>query len=158
MQIFSLDQIQKNINMARDLEELINSQKDAFMDYSSGLYDVPLPMQFIFSDQGSDCHIKGGYRRGCKNFVIKIAGSSKFGNNGTILVFDVASCTLKAILKDEGFLTTLRTAIAGIICLTLIPWKPKNIGIIGNGNLAKQLYDLASSFYPQANLVLYARN
>jgi ornithine cyclodeaminase len=62
--------------------------------------------------------------------VIKIAGSSKFGNNGATLVFDVESCELKAILQDKGFLTTLRTAIAGMIILQIMPWTPQNIGNI----------------------------
>lgn len=57
MKIFSLEQIKESINISKDLEELINSQKAAFTDYSSGFYDVPVPMQFIFSDQGSYCHI-----------------------------------------------------------------------------------------------------
>lgn len=124
MKIFDLDQIQESINITRDLEELVSSQKSAFIDFSSGLYHVPSPMQFIFPGPARDCHIKGGYRVGSENFVIKIAGSSKFGNNGAILVFDVESCELKAILQDKGFLTTLRTAIAGIICLRLMPWTP----------------------------------
>ncbi|WPY01429.1 Putative ornithine cyclodeaminase family protein [Candidatus Trichorickettsia mobilis] len=158
MKIFNLDQIQNSISIARDLEELINSQKTAFMDYSAGLYDVPLPMQFIFLQEESDCHIKGGYRQGSSNFAIKIAGSSKFGNNGTMLIFYVASCELKAILQDKGYLTTLRTAIAGIIILDLIPWKAQNIGIIGGGNLAKQLYELLIIKYSQVNVMLYARN
>ena len=158
MKIFSLDQIQESINVSRDLEELINSQKAAFVDYSAGLCDVPSPMQFIFSQSGSDCHIKGGYRRGSEYFVVKIAGSGKFGNNGAILVFEVESCELKAILQDKGFLTTLRTAIAGIICLTIMPWMPQNIGIIGSGSLARQLYEVARAKYPQATIMLYARN
>lgn len=158
MKIFSLDQIQESINITKDLEELISSQKAAFIDYSSGLYDVPLPMQFVFPEQGSDCHIKGGYRQGSEHFVVKIAGSSKFGNNGAMLVFDVESCEMKAILQDKGFLTTLRTAIAGIICLTIIPSNPQNIGIIGSGSLAGQLYELARAKYHKANIWLYARN
>jgi len=158
MKIFSLEQIKESINISKDLEELISSQKAAFMDYSTDLYDVPLPMQFVFPGSRSDCHIKGGYRQGSEHFVVKIAGSSKFGNNGAILVFDVESCELKAILQDKGFLTTLRTAIAGIICLTIMPWMPENIGIIGSGSLAKQLYELARAQYPQTNILLYARN
>lgn len=47
MKIFSLEQIQESINIAKDLGELISSQKAAFIDYSSGLYDVPVPMQFF---------------------------------------------------------------------------------------------------------------
>ena len=158
MKIFSLEQIQKSINITKDLEDLINSQKAAFIDYSSALYDVPVPMQFVFPGPQSDCHIKGGYRQGSEHFVVKIAGSSKFGNNGAMLVFDVESCELKAILQDKGFLTTLRTAIAGIICLTIMPWIPQNIGIIGSGSLAGQLYELARAKCPKANVMLYARN
>lgn len=158
MKIFSLEQIKESIHISKDLEELINSQKAAFMDYSADLYDVPLPMQFVFPEQGSDCHIKGGYRQGSEHFVVKIAGSSKFGNNGAMLVFDVESCELKAILQDKGFLTTLRTAIAGMIVLQLMPWTPQNIGIIGSGSLAWQLYELARAKYPKPNVMLYARN
>ena len=158
MKIFSLEQIQKSINISNDLEELISSQKAAFIDYSAGLYDVPAPMQFIFPRLGSDCHIKGGYKQGSKDFVIKIAGSSKVGNNGAILIFDVASCELRAILQDKGYLTTLRTAIAGIIMLELIPWQAQNIGIIGSGKLARQLYELINLKYPKANTLIYARN
>lgn len=158
MKIFSLEQIKESIHISKDLEELINSQKAAFMDYSADLYDVPLPMQFVFPEQGSDCHIKGGYRQGSEHFVVKIAGSSKFGNNGAMLVFDVESCELKATLQDKGFLTTLRTAIAGMIVLQLMPWTPQNIGIIGSGSLAWQLYELARAKYPKPNVMLYARN
>lgn len=158
MKIFNLEQIKESINITKDLEELISSQKAAFIDYSSGLYDVPVPMQFVFPGPRSDCHIKGGYRQGSEHFVVKIAGSSKFGNNGAMLVFDVESCELKAILQDKGFLTTLRTAIAGMIVLQLMPWTLNNIGIIGSGSLAGQLYELARAKYPKANILLYARN
>jgi len=158
MKIFNLDQVQKSINITKDLEELINFQKAAFIDYSSGLYDVPAPMQFVFPGPRSDCHIKGGYRQRSEHFVVKIAGSSKFGNNGEILVFDVESCELKVILQDKGYLTTLRTAIAGMIVLQLMPWTLHNIGIIGSGSLAGQLYELAREKYPKANVMLYARN
>lgn len=158
MKICSLQQIKESINITKDLGDLLHSQKGAFMDYSAGLYDVPLPMQFVFPEQRSDCHIKGGYRQGSKHFVVKIAGSSKFGNNGAILVFDVDSCELKAILQDKVFLTTLRTAIAGITLLQLMPWTLEKIGIIGSGSLARQLYELARAKCPQADILLYARN
>jgi ornithine cyclodeaminase len=63
MKIFNFGQIQASFNITRDLDALINYQKSAFIDFSSGLYDVPSPMQFIFPGPGSDCHIKGGYRQ-----------------------------------------------------------------------------------------------
>lgn len=158
MKIFELAEIKQAIDFTIDLEDLINSQKAAFIDFSSGLYDVPMPMQFIFPEYHSDCHIKGGYRQGSKNLVIKIANGSPFGSNGIILVFSADTGKLKAILRDEGLLTTVRTAIAGIIVAELIPFRIENIGIIGSGNLAKMLYDLVHLKYPHTHTTVYARN
>lgn len=39
-----------------------------------------------------------------------------------------------------------------------MPSNPQNIGIIGSGSLAKQLYELARVKYPKANIMIYARN
>lgn len=158
MKIFDLDQIHEAINIAIECEELLSAQKSAFMDFSSGLYEVPLPMQFIFPTFGSNCHIKSGYKQGSKNLIIKIANSSEGGNNGIILVFDINTGETKAILHDKGFLTTLRTAITGMIVAELVPWEIQNIGIIGSGSLAAQLYKLARQKYPWANVILCARN
>ncbi len=158
MKIFHLNQIQKKIQLPQSIEALIRCQKSAFIDFSLGAYDVPAPMQFIFPAVGGDCHVKGGYQKGSPNLFIKIANSSKAGHHGLILVFEVSTGEVKAILEDQGFLTTLRTAIAGLLVLEIIPGKPSNIGMIGSGNLARQLYTLLRMQYPQTNIMLYARN
>lgn len=158
MKIFNLEQILENLNIIRDLEELICCQKSAFINFSSGLYNVPSPMQFIFPEFGSDCHIKGGYKQGSKNLVLKIANGSHEGMNGLIIVFAADTGETKVILHDKGYLTTLRTALVGLIAIELLPWKVENIGIIGSGNLAEQLHDLIKIKYPKRNLMLYARN
>jgi ornithine cyclodeaminase len=158
MRIFELKEIKQTISFAADLEELIKSQKAAFVDFSSGLYKVPPPMQFVFPEYHSDCHIKGGYRHENKNLVIKIATGSPSTGGGVILIFAADTGALKIILHDRGFLTTLRTAIAGIIVSELAPWHPQNIGIIGSGNLGTMLYDLIRLKYPTANTMIYARN
>lgn len=158
MNLFNQKDIQSVIDIKRDFEAMIASQKSAFIDFSQGLYDVPLPMQFIFKDYQSDCHIKSAYKQGNNHFVLKVASSSPFGNNGIILAFAADTGTLKAILEDEGYLTTLRTAITGIIVSELIPWRIRNIGIIGSGHLAKMLHALLCMKYPNTNLWLYARN
>lgn len=158
MKIIELSEIKETLNLARDLEDLINSQKDAFIGFSSALYDVPLPMQFMFPEFHSDCHIKGGYRHKSEHLVIKIANSGRLGNRGVLLVFNSATGELKYILRDDGFLTTLRTAVGGIIVSEIIPWSIKNIGIIGSGNLAKILHELVGHKYPHATTMLYARH
>ncbi|WP_316354305.1 Rossmann-fold NAD(P)-binding domain-containing protein [Candidatus Trichorickettsia mobilis] len=158
MKIFALKEIKQAINFTADLEELIRSHKSAFIDFASGLYEVPPPMQFVFPNYGSDCHIKGGYKQGSNNLVIKIANGSPFGGNGVILVFAADTGVPKVILYDEGFLTGVRTAIVGIIVSEWIPWRLKNIGIIGSGNLGTMLYDLLRIKYPTSNIMLYARD
>jgi ornithine cyclodeaminase len=158
MKIIELTEIKEALNLARDLGDLINSQKEAFMGFSSALYDVPLPMQFIFPEFHSDCHIKGGYRQKSEYLVIKIANSGPLGNSGVLLIFESTTGELKYILRDDGFLTTLRTAIGGMIVSEIVPWPIKNIGIIGSGNLAKMLYELIEQKYPHTMTMLYARN
>lgn len=47
MKIFDIKKIQQVINQEQDLEEIIETQKQAFIDFTSGLFEVPLPMQLI---------------------------------------------------------------------------------------------------------------
>lgn len=158
MKIIEPKEIIEAIDFRADLENMMVSQKSAFIDFSAGLYDVPLPMQFIFPKYHSDSHIKSGYRQGHPYFFLKIASSGPAGLSGNLFVFSADTGELKVILQDAGLLTTLRTAIAGLIVSTLIPWQTKNIGIIGSGHLAKMLYDLLRVKYPDMPILLYARN
>ena len=73
MKIYDVDQIKKVINLDLSLKELINSQRQAFIDFSSGLYDVPIPMQLSFQEKVADCHIKSGFKRNDDTFIIKVA-------------------------------------------------------------------------------------
>ena len=155
--MFDLATIQKCLDIPRDLGCLLANQRQAFMDFSNGLYDVPCPMQFAFPDQASDCHIKGAHKRDSQELVLKIAGSSKLGNNGVILTLDTLTWQVRAILQDEGFLTTLRTALAGILVAEHLPWAPANIGIVGSGHLAKELHNLAHLRFPEARIAVWSR-
>ena len=122
MQIFDIHQIQKAIDLNEDLEALIKNQSQAFIDFSAKGYDVPLPMHLSFPANSGDCHIKAGFRKDSAVFVIKVASgfyhNSAAGlpsSDGAILVFSQKTGLLLSILYDGGWLTTMRTAIAGII-------------------------------------------
>lgn len=55
-----------------------------------------------------------------------------------MLIFDASTGSLKAILLDEGYLTNVRTAIAGaIVAKYMAPKKVEKIEIIGTGTQAK---------------------
>jgi ornithine cyclodeaminase len=158
MRIFDLAQIQRAIDITADLETLVSIQKAAFVDFADNLYRVPMPMQFIFPRYCSDCHIKGAYKNNDRHLIIKIANGTPSGSEGIILVFAVDNGQLKAILYDEGWITMLRTAIAGLIVADIIPWRISNIGIIGSGNLAKMLHNLITLRFRDQKVMLYARN
>ncbi len=165
MNVFDIDQIKRAVNLDNGLEMLINSQRQAFIDFSAGLYEVPLPVQLQFIQTHGDCHIKAGFRRDDDVFVIKIVtGFYKNthlnlpAGDGALLVFCQKTGLLQAILCEGGFLTTLRTALAAVVSATLTPWNIRCIGIIGTGVLAALIQIIMKKRYPDAQLCLWGRS
>jgi ornithine cyclodeaminase len=112
-----------------------------FVAYSRGRVVVPPVGELVFEDPPGDVHIKYGYIKGGCLFVIKIA--SGFTDNpkrglpsgdGLMLVYDQKTGLLQAILLDEGYLTNLRTAVAGaVVAKHLAPRRVTAVGILGAG-------------------------
>jgi len=140
--ILTLDEIKRRL----DLETLIADVERGFQMYSEGRTVVP-PVGYLAFDppEEGDVHIKYGYVRGDEYYVIKIA-SGFAGNlarglpvtNGLMLLFRQATGELAAILLDEGYLTEVRTAVAGAIAARyLAPHPVTRIGIAGTGGQAR---------------------
>src|SRR5512136_1334504 len=112
-----------------------------FVAYSRGEVVVPPVGELVFDDPPGDVHIKYGYIKGGDIYVIKIA--SGFPDNprrglpsgdGLMLVFEQATGVLQAVLLDEGYLTNLRTAVAGaVVAKYLAPQRVTAAGILGAG-------------------------
>jgi ornithine cyclodeaminase len=112
-----------------------------FAAYSRGEVVVPPVGELVFDDPPGDVHIKYGYIKGDDVYVIKIA--SGFVDNprrglpsgdGLMLVFSQKTGVLEAVLLDEGYLTNLRTAVAGaIVAKYLAPRSVRAVGIVGAG-------------------------
>jgi ornithine cyclodeaminase len=112
-----------------------------FVAYSRGRSVVPPVGELVFEDPPGDVHIKYGYIKGGDVYVIKIA--SGFADNpkrglpsgdGLMLVFDQRTGVLQAVLLDEGYLTNLRTAVAGAVAAKyLAPCDVTAVGILGAG-------------------------
>ena len=115
--------------------------EEGFAAYSRGEVVVPPVGELVFADPPGDVHIKYGYIKGDDFYVIKIA--SGFTNNpkrglpsgdGLMLVFSQKTGVLEAILLDEGYLTNLRTAVAGaVVAKYLAPRQVSAVGIVGAG-------------------------
>ena len=131
---------------------LIESIELGFVEYSRGNSVVPPVGELLFDKPTGDVHIKYGYIKSQDNYVVKIA--SGFSNNeelglssshGVMVMFDKNTGYLKCVLHDEGYLTNVRTAIAGAICAKyLAPSQVKGIGIIGNGIQARMQLEYLS--------------
>lgn len=116
----------------------------AFTAYSAQSAVVPPVGALSFDDPRGDVHIKYGYIRDDAYYVIKIA-SSFYENpaqglpssDGLMLVFDQRTGVLQTVLLDEGYLTDVRTALAGAIAAKyLAPPTVTGIGIVGCGTQA----------------------
>jgi len=141
MQIFSLGQIE----VALPSVDLMAEIEHGFVAYSQGRSVVPPVGELVLEDPPGEVHIKYGYLKGDDYYVIKIA-SGFYGNvslglptsNGMMLMFSQKTGQPVAAMLDEGYLTDVRTAVAGAIAAKyLAPAKVKRIGIVGTGMQAK---------------------
>jgi ornithine cyclodeaminase len=125
--------------------DLINCIEKSFVSYSNGAAVVPPVGTLAFQQPPGETHIKYGYLKGEPYYVIKIASgfyeNPSLGlpsSNGLNLVFSQKTGTLECVLLDEGYLTDLRTALAGaVIAKHFSPESVSRIGIVGTGIQAR---------------------
>ncbi len=144
--------------------DLLPLIEQAFRDYSSGRAIVP-PMGELLLDEG-EVHIKYGAIRGDRYYVIKIA-SGFYGNamrglpssNGLMLVFRADTGEPEALLLDEGWLTDMRTAVAGAIgAKALARPDVERIGVLGTGTQARLQVQHLAPLFATRSLIVWGRD
>ena len=133
------------IRAALNVPQAIRSVAEGFAAYSAGSVVVPPVGRLGFENPPGECHIKYGRVLDDDTFLIKIAtgfpenGKLKLPNStGLMLLFSAKSGRPLALLQDEGYLTDVRTAIAGTLCARyLAPRELTRIGIVGGGIQAR---------------------
>ncbi len=121
--------------------DIIPSIEAGFVAYSQGKSVVPPPGELVFDDPYGVVHLKYGYLKGEKYYVIKIAsgfydnpGSSVATNSGMMLLCSQKNGLPLALLQDKAVLTDLRTGAAGAIAAKyLAPAQVTRIGVLGAG-------------------------
>jgi ornithine cyclodeaminase len=143
MKIYNLDQIKKRISIS----QIIKRQEEGFVLYSKGLTNIPLPGYLKHTNPEGSYHIKYGHIPGDSFWVVKIAGGPHhLPINGMMLAISTTSGQTEYLLQDEGYLTSLRTAVAGIITAKYLANKDvKAIGVIGTGVQARMQVELLSN-------------
>lgn len=161
--ILTLGEIRKRL----DLESLMADIERGFQWFSEGRTVVP-PVGYLGFDPPAegDVHIKYGYVRGDDFYVVKIAsgfaGNAARGlpvTNGLMLLFRQATGELAAILLDEGYLTEVRTAMAGSIAAKyLAPSTVTRIGIVGTGGQARFQLRMLPLATPCRSVIVWGRS
>ncbi|WP_431224394.1 ornithine cyclodeaminase family protein [Serratia sp. L9] len=124
-----------------DAERITELLKTGFIAYSAHQVQMPPVQHFLFNAAEGDCCIKSAWLEGDDQFVLKV--STGFyrnpeqglpSNQGLMMAFSALTGEPQALLMDEGWLTALRTALAGRIAAELCaPNKVEAIGIVGTG-------------------------
>ena len=141
MQLVTLDQLRQ----AFDHDAVMSAVRAAFVGHARGEYVVAPPGQLLFDQPPGDCHIKYGYAKAGPVFVIKVAAgfydNPALGlpvNSGVVLVCSRTTGVPVALLQDDGWLTSWRTAAAGAIAASLVASRrPTVLGVFGAGHQAE---------------------
>ena len=125
--------------------QLIPIIEDAFKSLALGKTTMPPILRLDIEKYHGESDVKAAYIEGLDSYAIKVA-SGFFKNpnlglpssNGLMILLDSKTGMLKSVLLDKGYLTDVRTAIAGAIAAKhLSNPESSNVGIIGAGIQAK---------------------
>lgn len=141
VKVYELSQIETALQQV----DTVSIIEQGFVAYSNGEVVVPPVGEMIFPDPPGDVHIKYGFIKNDKYYVIKIASgfykNQDFGipsSDGLMLIYNQKTGELLCLLNDRGYLTNVRTAAAGAVAARhLAKNSIGRIGIIGAGLQAR---------------------
>jgi ornithine cyclodeaminase len=125
--------------------QALESAERAFRALGEGEVEQPPPVGLEIAPSRGEVHVKGAYLTGSPIFAIKVA-SGFYGNaeknlptgSGLVLVFDAQTGFPLALLKDNAYLTDLRTAAAGALAARLLAaGSVSKVAMLGSGVQAR---------------------
>ena len=135
-------QIKQCVSLTKDLIPII---ENAFTSLAKGKTVMPPILRLDIKKYNGESDVKAAYIEGLDSYAVKVA-SGFFNNpslglpssNGLMLLLDSETGVLKSVLLDKGYLTDIRTAIAGAIAAKYLS-NPEieSVGVIGAGIQAK---------------------
>ncbi len=123
-----------------DLDALA-AVENAFTRLAHGEADVPPILGLFVPDRHGEVDVKAAYIHGLPSLAVKIA-SGFFDNHalglpsgsGLMVVLSTRTGYPQAVLLDNGYLTDVRTALAGAAAAKyLAPRRVRTVGVIGAG-------------------------
>ena len=140
--ILNSEDIKKCIQLNKGLIPII---EEAFKSLALGKTVMPPILRLDIEKYHGESDVKTAYIDGLDSYAIKVASgffnNPKLGipsSNGLMILLDSQTGVLKTVLLDKGFLTDIRTAIAGAISAKYLSnTASTKAGIIGAGIQAK---------------------
>jgi ectoine utilization protein EutC len=126
-------------------EAALDAVAAAFASLSAGTVSQPPVIRVDIPAHRGEVDIKTAYIQGLDSFAIKIA-SGFFDNaalglpygSGMMVLMSAVTGRLEALLLDNGYLTDLRTGLAGAVAARhLAPRRVDTVGVIGSGQQAR---------------------
>lgn len=161
MKVFSKAQITASL----DPEAAVGCLEQGFIAYSEGKVQVPPVQGFVFPEANGDCCVKSACIAGSATFTVKL--STGFydnpsrglpSNDGLMLVLSALTGQPLALLQDEGWLTGMRTALAGRIAARLLaPGQVSAIGILGTGMQARMQLEQLGAVTDCRRVIVWGR-
>jgi ornithine cyclodeaminase len=130
----------------RDLVALdadaLHAVERAFVSLAEGRADVPPIVGLFVPGRQGEVDVKGAYIHGLPHMAIKIAsgfyGNARHGlpsGSGLMVVVSAETGFPEAVLLDNGYLTEVRTGLAGAVAAKyLAPASVAAVGVIGAGS------------------------
>lgn len=119
--------------------------EDAFARLSAGKATMPPVLRIDIPENNGELDVKTAYLQGLDSFAVKL--SSGFFNNhrlglpslsGMMILLSAVTGYPEALLLDNGYLTEIRTALAGALAAKyLAPQAIETAGVIGAGAQAR---------------------
>ena len=142
------------------LPNIITMQEQGFQALSQGRVDVPAPGYLQQHNPPGSYHIKYGLIEDDKFWVVKIAGGpNHMPENGMMMAISIATGDPVFLLEDHGYLTKLRTAVAGLIAAKQLANKDITcIGIIGTGEQARLQLEILTEWTSCKDVFVWGRS
>ncbi len=146
--------------------DLLPRIAEAFDAYSRGRAVVPPVGELLLDDPPGEVHIKFGYLRDERFYVVKIASgfydNPRLGlpsGDGLMLLFEQRTGRPAALLLDHALLTDVRTAVAGAIAARhLAPAVVRRVGIVGTGTQARLQLEHLRAVTPCREALVWGRS
>lgn len=132
-------------------QEAFNAIEKAFTTLADGKVYMPPIMHVEVPDHNGDVDIKSAYVSGLEHFAVKL-GSGFFDNvkrglpssSAMMVLLSAETGFCSAVLLDNGYLTDLRTGLAGAVAAKhLARESVSTVGVVGTGAQARyQMHSL----------------